>query len=308
MGHRYFLPLRSGWPTPVGVHILVITGVPQRPCQEFRWGCYLTGTLQTLDEHYSMVMMFNALSEEVSSLKQGSGMNVANYQVHFSQQVQILLLKYPGRIQEEHMEKMKWNYFYNGLNPKYQHMLAHKVDGKHPTSYSDLLLVMWKLERWAEARNPRLPKTTTTGGSNVTWPQKLGNLFPSRKLKGNCTFMAGSPIVGSIETEGDLSVKLEGIVFRGGRPKNPEWNWWNRPADQLYHLFCQCSQAVPEEKTEIVSDVAVLTILWKISKDLSKVTRKTSLNTKEGTMKKGGCTPQKPVVTQPASPGEAPRA
>ena len=69
-------------------------------------------------------------------------------------------------------------------------MLAHKVDGKHPTSYSDLLLVAWKLERWAEARDTLLPKTKITGGSNVTKSQALGNLFPSRKLKGNCTFMA----------------------------------------------------------------------------------------------------------------------
>ena len=41
-----------------------------------------------------------------------------------------------------------------GLNLKYQCMLAHKVDGKHPTSYSDLLLVVWKLESQAGARDP----------------------------------------------------------------------------------------------------------------------------------------------------------
>ena len=37
-------------------------------------------------------------------------------------------------------------------------------------------------------------------------------------------------------------------------------------------------------------------------KDLSKSAQKVSLNAKEGTMKKGGWTPQKPVVTQLASP------
>ena len=62
----------------------------------------------------------------------------------------------------------------------------------------------------AEARDPLLQKTTTTRGSNVTQPQALGNLFPSRKLKGNCTIMAGSTIVGSVGTEENLSVKLEG--------------------------------------------------------------------------------------------------
>ena len=85
---------------------------------------------------------------------------------------------------------MKQDHFHEGLNPEYWCMLAHKVDGKHLASYSDLLLAAWKLERWAEARDPLLLKTTTTGGSNVTWPQTLGNLFLSRKLKGNCTFMA----------------------------------------------------------------------------------------------------------------------
>ena len=43
-------------------------------------------------------------------------------------------------------------------------------------------------------------------------------------------------------------------------------------------------------------------------KDLSKTTQKVSLNTKERTMKKGGWAPKKQVVTQPASPDEAPSA
>ena len=47
-------------------------------------------------------------------------------------------------------------------------------------SYCDLLLAAQKLERQAEARDLLLPKTTTTGGSNVTQPQTSGNLFPSR--------------------------------------------------------------------------------------------------------------------------------
>ena len=52
-------------------------------------------------------------------------------------------------------------------------------------------------------------KTTTTGGSNVTWPQTLGNLFPSRKLKGSHTFTAQSAILESIGAEDDSSVKPE---------------------------------------------------------------------------------------------------
>ena len=43
-------------------------------------------------------------------------------------------------------------------------------------------------------------------------------------------------------------------------------------------------------------------------KDLSKTAQKVTLNTKEGMTKKEGWAPQKPVVTQPASPDEAPWA
>ena len=89
-------------------------------------------------------------------------------------------------------------------------MLAHKVDGKYPTSYSDLLFTAWKLERQAEVRDPLPPRTTITGGSNVTKPLTLGNLFPSRKLKGNSTFTTHSAIVKSIGAEEDWSVKPEG--------------------------------------------------------------------------------------------------
>ena len=46
-------------------------------------------------------------------------------------------------------------------------------------------------------------------GLNVIQPQTSGNLFPSRKLKGNHTFTAQSAIVESIGAEEDSSVKPE---------------------------------------------------------------------------------------------------
>ena len=75
--------------------------------------------LQMLDEYYSVIMMFDALGKEFYSLMQGSGENVAKSAVHLLQQIQILQLGYPGRIQPEHMEEMKCNHFYEGLNPEY---------------------------------------------------------------------------------------------------------------------------------------------------------------------------------------------
>ena len=100
----------------------------------------LNDVLQTLDKHYSVIMMFDTLSKELYSLKQRSSENVAEFRVHLLQQIQILHSEYPGQIQPEHMEEMKCNHFYTGLNPKYWQMPAHKAGGEHPSSYSDLLL------------------------------------------------------------------------------------------------------------------------------------------------------------------------
>ena len=121
-----------------------------------------------LDEHYGMVRTINALSKELYSLNQGSGEYVAKFGVHLSQQAQIPQLEYLGRIQQEHIEEMKWDHFYDSPSPKYWHMLAHKVDGEHPTSYSNLLQAAQKLERQIEARDHLFQRTTTTGASNVT--------------------------------------------------------------------------------------------------------------------------------------------
>ena len=80
----------------------------------------LSDVLQMLDKHYGVVMTFDALSKELYSLKQGSNENVAEFGVCLSQQGQILQLEYLGRIQQEHVEEMKCDHFYDGLNPKYQ--------------------------------------------------------------------------------------------------------------------------------------------------------------------------------------------
>ena len=88
-------------------------------------------------------------------------------------------------------------------------MLAHKVDGQHPHSYSDLLLTAQKWARQAESRDPLLPNTTTAGVSNVSQSQTPGNLFSSRKLKSNHSFTACSTIVESPKAEEDLNVKPE---------------------------------------------------------------------------------------------------
>ena len=74
----------------------------------------------TLDEHYGINITFDTLSKELYSLKQGMGENVAEFGVCLSQQVQILQMEYPGRIQQEHVEEVKQNHFYKGLSPEYR--------------------------------------------------------------------------------------------------------------------------------------------------------------------------------------------
>ena len=149
------------------------------------------------------------------------------------------------------------------------------MDDEHSANYSDLFLAAQKLERWAEARDPLLLKTTTTGGSNVSQPQALGNLFPSRKLQGNHTFTAQSTILESIAAEEDSSVKPEEEEeAESSDEEDPEILSRIGGADhqspgQLYHHFCQCGWAVSEEKIKIVWDVVVLTTSWKIVQRIS---------------------------------------
>ena len=126
-------------------------------------GVTLGNILQMLDEHYGVMMTFDTLSMEIYSLKQGMGENVAELGVCLSQQVQILKIEYPSRFQQKHVEKLKWHHFYEGLSPKSEQMLAHKVSGENPVTYSKLFLAAQKLERWAEARDPQLLKPLLQG-------------------------------------------------------------------------------------------------------------------------------------------------
>ena len=105
---------------------------------------------------------------------------------------------------------MKCDHFYKNLNPKYQQMLATKVDGEHLASYCNLLLAAQKLERQAEARDPLLLKTTIVSRLNMTHSQTPGNLFSSWKLKNNNTFTAQSTTVENSEAEEDLGMKPQG--------------------------------------------------------------------------------------------------
>ena len=163
-----------------------------------------------LDEHYGIVMMFDALSKEPlfpQTRIKGEYDQIQGAPVTAGQDTPVRI---PREDSAQTCRGDEEGYFYEGLNPKYRWMLAHKVDGEHPTGYSDLLLVAQKLERWAESRDPLLPKTATAGRLNITHSQTRGNLFPSQKLKGNHTFTAQSATVENNEAKEDSGAKLEG--------------------------------------------------------------------------------------------------
>ena len=161
----------------------------------------LGDVLWMLDKHYGIVVTFHAISFIPSSRKWEKMWLSLEY-VCFKQ-VQILQTEYLSRTQQELMEKVKWDHFYKGLSPEYWQMLAQKVNGENHVTYSKLLLAAQKLESQAESRDPLLLKTPTTRSSNVTHSHLQGNLFPSRKLEGNCTFTAQSAAVEDHEMEGD---------------------------------------------------------------------------------------------------------
>ena len=168
------------------------------------------------------------------------------------------------------------------------------------------------MERLAVAWDPWLPKTTTTGGSNVTQPQTLGNLFPSRKLKGSCTFTAQSTILESLGGEEDSSVKPEREEEAESSDEEDDKPLsGTNGADQLVRYIFHFANAVElcqRKNWNCFGCGSPDHLIRDCPKDLSKTTQKASLNAKEGMEKKGGWAPQTPVVAQLTSLQEAPKA
>ena len=67
----------------------------------------LNDVFQMLDEHYVVVMIFDALSKELYSLNQGPQENITEFGVCLLQHIQIFQSEYLGRIQQKHIEEVK---------------------------------------------------------------------------------------------------------------------------------------------------------------------------------------------------------
>ena len=129
-------------------------------------------------------------------------------------------------------------------------MLGHKVDGEHPTWYSDLILAAQKLERWAETRDPLLLKATPMGGLNVTHSQTSENLVPSHKLKGSHTFTARSATVENNGVAEDSGMKAEEVKSSDG--EDPETLAGIKGADQsLGYIVCFANAAKLSQKKKL---------------------------------------------------------
>ena len=68
----------------------LLQGLPRDIARSLGEYATLTNVLQTLDEHYGMLTMFDTFSKELYCFKQGSRENVAVFRVCLSEQVQIL--------------------------------------------------------------------------------------------------------------------------------------------------------------------------------------------------------------------------
>ena len=251
-------------------------------------------------------MTFDILSKELYSLKLGLGEKVPEFRVYLSQQVMILQSEYPGRIQPKHVKEIKCDHLYEGLNPEYWCMLAHKVDSENPAGYSDLLLAAWKLERRAKARDPLPPKTAVTSQSNIC-SQTQGNLFPSCKLKGSCTFTNYAATVGNAKGKADSGVKQEGEgemepladkeVKASGRVQGTD-----QPMEYIFH-FAKVVELYKQKNRHCLGCWSPDQLMQDCPKDFCKSAKESRFKHKRGDGKEGWLGPSEASCHSESIPG-----
>ena len=216
-------------------------------------------------------------------------------------------MEYPSRIQQEHVEEVKWDHLYKGLSPEYWQTLAHQGWWWKSCHLFWIALTAWKLERWAEARDP-----PTTGSSNVTHSHSQGNLFPAKKLKGNCTFTAQSTALEDCKTDESAGPKPSGEkkakscaeedVGMTGEvcivdPLLGFITWFTNVVELYQKRNHNCYGC--DSPDHLVKDCP---------KEMGKTTRMVGLNLKKGMAKKRDWSSEKLVATQDAILGDAAQA
>ena len=146
----------------------------------------------------------------------------------------------------------------------------------------------------------------------MTHSQTPGNLFPSDKLKGNCTFTAQAATIGNDEGEADSSAKQEGEgetepladeeVKASGRVGGTDQHM-----EYIIH-FTKAVKLYEQKNRSCFGCWSPDNLVQDCPKGIIKSAWKVGLNTTEGIAKKEGPTPQKPAATQQTSLEETPLA
>ena len=171
-------------------------------------------------------------------------------------------------------------------------MLAHKVDGEHPSIYSDLPLATQKLERWAEARDSLPPRMAATNGSNVMCSQMPGNLFPLPQVEGQLYFPVWAATIGNDMSEEDPYVEQKGEEeTKPSADEEVEALGEVEEADQSIKYIACFAKAVElyqKKNKDCFGCGSPDHLIWDCPKNISRSIQKTYLNMREGTANKGG--------------------
>ena len=132
-------------PSSLTTFVLISTWFSQVFAQNLGKDTTLQEQLQMLDKHYGVVMTFDALNKELYMLHQGYQEGMSEYGVWLALHVWIIQTDLPRHIRDEHLEGVKHDHFYEGLNEEYQVMLAHKMENEWSATYIELLTVLGRL-------------------------------------------------------------------------------------------------------------------------------------------------------------------
>ena len=123
-----------------------LQGFPEELAQSLGTDATLQEVMQMLDEHYGVVMTFNALNKQLYMLHQGYQEGMSKYDVWLAWHVWIIQTEFPGCIIDEHLEGVKHDCFYEGLKEEYQVVLAHKMKDEWLATYTELLKAARQME------------------------------------------------------------------------------------------------------------------------------------------------------------------
>ena len=167
-----------------------LLGFPGELAQCLGKDATLQEVLWMLDEHYRVVMMFDAMNKELYMLHQGYQEGMSEYGVWLAWHVWIIQTEFPRCIRDEHLEGVKHDHFNKGLKEDNLLILGHKMEDEHPATYAELLKAASQIEKWSQARHPASQCSQSDGSSNV-WASTFTSLFPSCRLKGNHLAVSG---------------------------------------------------------------------------------------------------------------------